>query len=213
MPSWNTRLRSLRLDAKQSKSELARHVGVSPAAVTEWENGVIKTLKGENLARLCKLYHVNADWLLYGRGAKHPAPNPVRDVPAAAGLVPVLSWRHALDVLNNKSKNMDALTHLPCPDPHSERTIALRVTGDAMTAAHGRTYPDGCMIYIDPEKAAQAVSVDRVLALVDGHDVPIFAVYVQHAGRELLHFLNPAYPTIAEPFRILGKVIGSYVSG
>lgn len=213
MANWNSRLKGLRLDAKMSKSELARQVGVSPAAVTDWENGVIRALKGENLARICQLYHVNPNWLLHGRGQKHPSANGVPDDRTPAGLVPLIAWGHASDVLNNKSKNMDATAFLPCPDEHSDRTIALRVTGDAMTATHGRSYPDGCMIYIDPEKAQEAVSGDRVLALVPDQDLPVFAVYVQHAGRELLHFLNPAYPTISGPFRILGKVIGMYVSG
>jgi transcriptional regulator with XRE-family HTH domain len=63
---WNERLSAARKVKGMSKSELSRQVGVSPAAVTMWENGTTSALAGENLMRLCQVLGVSERYLMSG---------------------------------------------------------------------------------------------------------------------------------------------------
>lgn len=49
-----------------TKSELARLVGVSHATINDWENGDIKTIKGENLVSVCRVLGMTESYLLSG---------------------------------------------------------------------------------------------------------------------------------------------------
>ena len=51
----NERLAELRATAKLTQNAVAKAVGVSRAAVTQWENGLTKP-KGEYIHALAKLY-------------------------------------------------------------------------------------------------------------------------------------------------------------
>jgi phage repressor protein C with HTH and peptisase S24 domain len=68
--NWNQRLAQSRAEKNLTKSELARAVGVSPATVTQWESGLTKELKGENLTTVCSVLNVSAEWLLHGKGER-----------------------------------------------------------------------------------------------------------------------------------------------
>jgi transcriptional regulator with XRE-family HTH domain len=66
--NWNKRITEKRTEIGMSKAEFSRRVGVSGATVTDWENGVIKTLAGENLVKAASVLHVSPEWLLKGKG-------------------------------------------------------------------------------------------------------------------------------------------------
>lgn len=66
-----------------NKRQLAIAVGVSPAAVTQWEQGDTKGLKPENLVAVAHALGVLTDWLATGRGPMHDPLTPeVREVVA-----------------------------------------------------------------------------------------------------------------------------------
>ncbi len=67
--NWNRRVTQLRTARGLSKAEFARLVGVSGPTVTDWENGVIKTLAGENLLKVSAVLECTPEWLLTGKGA------------------------------------------------------------------------------------------------------------------------------------------------
>ena len=96
-----------------------------------------------------------------------------------------------------------------CPTRHSDSTYALEVEGDSMTSPVGRSYPAGMIIFVDPER--EAASGDRVVAKVNGDNEATFKQLVIDGERKYLKPLNPAYPVITDPFRVLGKVIGAYM--
>jgi len=48
------------------KSAFAKLVGVSAPAVTDWENGEIKMIDGNNLIRVCSVLEITPSWLLDG---------------------------------------------------------------------------------------------------------------------------------------------------
>ena len=78
-----------------------------------------------------------------------------------------------------------------------------------MTSPVGRSYPAGMIIFVDPER--EAASGDRVVAKVNGDNEATFKQLVIDGERKYLKPLNPAYPVITDPFRVLGKVIGAYM--
>lgn len=96
------------------------------------------------------------------------------------------------------------------PRSYSSKTYALRVEGDSMTAPYGKSYPHGCLIYVDPEQRGGCVTGDRVVAQIRGHDAVTFKQLAQVDGRQFLKPLNPQYPPIMDEFRVLGKVIGKW---
>ncbi|MNL74401.1 LexA repressor [compost metagenome] len=80
-----------------------------------------------------------------------------------------------------------------------------------MTAVHGngRTYPAGCIIFVDPEKRTPS-NGDRIIAKMEGSDEVTFKVFKNEDGRMWLLPLNPSHEPIREPFKVLGTVIGKW---
>ena len=63
MEIFGIRLRQLRLEANLSAKKLAQQIGVSDAAIINWENNV-NDIKGEYLIKLAKFFGVSTDYLL-----------------------------------------------------------------------------------------------------------------------------------------------------
>jgi len=107
----------------------------------------------------------------------------------------------------------DAEMWLPCPSTHGPHTYALRVRGDSMTGPYigMKTYPDGSIIYVDPEK--EITNGCRVIAKLIDIDEVTFKEYREDAGKRLLKPLNPQYPIqeITENVIICGVIVGQYI--
>lgn len=130
--------------------------------------------------------------------------------------VPLISWVQAgaFCEADGVLALEDAERFMPCPAPHSPSTFALRVRGDSMTAQTGNTksYPEGSIIYIDPERRSP-VNGDRVVACLENsatYEVT-FKVYKNEDGQQWLMPLNPMHPPIRDKFRIIGTVIGQWI--
>lgn len=140
------------------------------------------------------------------------SPGELAPGPGIYGMVPVISsvragkWREASDPFEPG----DAEEYLPCPTKHSKSTYALRVDGDSMTAPLGRSYPEGSVIFVDPEQNGCAPG-DRVIAKVKGRDGVIFKQLAKDGDRPYLKSLNPHHPPIFDEFRVIGKVIGTWI--
>ncbi len=144
-------------------------------------------------------------------GAGHDGTN-VTPGPGTKGHVPLISWVSAgkPEQVEDPYYVGEAEEFIPCPASHSLHSYALRVEGDSMTAAYGKSYPHGCIIYVDPEQRGGVVSGERVTAKINDNDKAIFKVFVEEDGKRFLKPLNPQHPIITDEFRILGKVIGKY---
>ncbi|HIF9513887.1 TPA: LexA family protein [Photobacterium damselae] len=127
-----------------------------------------------------------------------------------ARFVPIISWVQAGDFCSSETQILPYdCDMILCPEPSaSNKTFALRVVGDSMTAPFGRTYPEGTIIFVDPEK--EAVVGNRVVARTTKGQT--FKQLAQNEFGELyLKPLNPAYHPIFETdIYICGVVIGSY---
>lgn len=119
--------------------------------------------------------------------------------------VPLLDW----DQITNEKAKKIALT-IPCPTDHGPNTFATRVKDNTMTAQYGRSYPEGSIIFIDPDQAHKAKSGDRVLALIEG-TIPTFKLYGETDGERYLQSINLQYPIITREFEITGLVIGMWM--
>lgn len=127
-------------------------------------------------------------------------------------LVPLISLLQAgqWDTLGKSFKQSDAESFLPCPKNHSSQAYALRVVGDSMVSPYGRSYPEGSIIFVDPELKSCVNHGDRIIALRDGHDAVTFKQLACDGDTQYLKPLNPTHPPIFESFNIFGKVIGMW---
>lgn len=55
-----------------SQDAVAKAVGVTRAAVSQWENGSTKDLKLSNIFKLARVLKKNAEWLGTGEGPEEP---------------------------------------------------------------------------------------------------------------------------------------------
>lgn len=85
--NWNKRLAEARIERGLRKSELARMIGVSAATLTNWENGKVESIKGENLMKACAALNVTETWLM--SGTEDTSPDRIlRLLPGAQRVVP-----------------------------------------------------------------------------------------------------------------------------
>lgn len=81
-----------------------------------------------------------------------------------------------------------------------------------MTAPYGRSYPEGCIIFVDPERRSP-VNGDRIVAcLADSNEVT-FKIFKHEDGRQWLQPLNPSHQPLYESFTVLGTVLGKWEDG
>lgn len=195
----------------------------SKQAVSKWLNADAIP-EADSMALLCSWLKVRREWLEYGVLPKRQSGDSnvhalvngsesnVREVTHRFGKVPLISWVQAGAWCEANFELHDGESWLSCPVPISESGYALKVQGDSMTnPGPGRSYPTGCIIFVDPE--AEAKAGDRVIARVPRTNEATFKVLVEDAGRQFLKPINPQYPIIdiTEETHICGKVVGSFI--
>ncbi|WP_217516869.1 LexA family protein [Vibrio metschnikovii] len=128
-----------------------------------------------------------------------------------SAMVPLVSWVQAGAFCNSETQVLPYdCEMILCPNEHaSNRTFALRVVGDSMTAPYGRTYPEGTVIFVDPEKVAEPHM--RVIAKTD-QGYTFKQLEENELGQRYLKPLNPHHQPIFDGgIEICGVVIGSYM--
>lgn len=132
----------------------------------------------------------------------------------AENTMPLIGWVKAGEWCESPDEFApgDAEEWLPRPKNAGPRSFALRVQNDSMTSPYPgqRSYPEGTVIYVDPDKPINNGS--RVVARANGDYT--FKVYVEDAGRKYLKPINPQYPTIdiTDDVHICGVVIWSMMA-
>lgn len=207
---------------KQLKS-----VGVSKTtqAISKWLNGEA-IAEADSMVALSAWLHVRREWLEYGvlpkthEGASgehtSSAANAMTAKPSIKRFsdVPLISWVKAASShpAALEAESAENGSWLPCPVPISKSGYALLVRGDSMTnPGSGRSYPAGCIIFVDPELATKPG--DRVVAQLPHTNEVTFKVLAEDAGRQFLRPINPQYPIIeiSEGTHICGKVVGAFL--
>lgn len=62
------RLREARGVYRLSQGDLARKIGITPAAISQWESGQVQSMKPRNLLAAARALGVDVNWLVYGKG-------------------------------------------------------------------------------------------------------------------------------------------------
>ena len=219
MVDYSERLQAAMTLRKISVAELAKGIGLSYQAVKKVFDGKSNAFTAENNSKAAKVLGIHPDWLATGLGPMQQEHSNIEQGPDTRGLVPLISWVQAgawcevAEVREHAPSYHDSPTYLPCPAPHGRSTFALRVKGDSMTAPYGRSYPDGCIIYVDPERRSP-VNGDRIVACLDSGDHEVtFKIYKNEDGRQWLAPLNTQHPPLFERFTVLGTVIGKWEDG
>lgn len=60
------RIRGLRESRKMSQDDLGRVLGITGAAVSQWESDATKNIKPDNLLMFCSLFSADPYWLVFG---------------------------------------------------------------------------------------------------------------------------------------------------
>lgn len=211
--------------AAGSQSALAGMTGKAPAQISQWLNAslnsrtgkprVMSTAIARELEQSCAKPSgwMDADHSESLDNVRVGNLGNVEPGPASRGDVPLISWVAASDWCEAGDPYPPGVAEewLPCPARHSKGTFALRVRGDSMTAPHGntRTYPEGSVIFVDPERRSPE-NGDRIIACLEGAHEVTFKVYKNEDGRQWLAPLNPSHEPIRDPFRVLGTIIGKW---
>ena len=198
------------LGCQKRPTGVAAEIGISTSAMSQLMNGPTKKMKAETALGLELATGYRASWLIHGKGPKLVNTNVERG-PTRTGDVPLIdwitagTWEPATDALPPGA----AERWLPCVVRHSDQTFALTVRGDSMTAPYGRSYPEGCIIYVDPELRSP-VNGQRIVARMDHTHNVTFKVFKEEDGRRWLQPLNPSHLPLTEPFHVVGAVIGTW---
>lgn len=188
-----------------SRADLMRESGLSAGRITQLLDE--KETFGERAARSLERRLDLADRYFDQDSSANTEPAP----DLRSGGVPLISWIRAgsWNEAADPFEPGDAEAWIPSIRAHSPRAYALRVRGDSMTSAHGKSYPEGSIIIVEPERRSP-VNGERIIAKLEGTNEVTFKVYKEEDGRRWLQPLNPSHEPIREPFKVLGTVIGKW---
>jgi len=211
-----TRLKAEMKAAQITPTDMARHVGVSVGAVSNW----FKTgrITKENLVKASERIGKPIEELITGSHEVRESAAAYNVTPIAVGRrVPLISevqagsWADISDPFQPGEADEWVTAYQARLSKHA---FALEVTGDSMTAQAGISFPAGTVIFVDPDRASSAG--DFVVAKDVATQRATFKKLVTDGGRWFLKPLNPAYPMleIDDPaLRVIGRVMEYQNSG
>jgi len=219
---YGERLKSARVSAKLTQTELGDKVGVTQANISKLEIGQAEG--SEYTVQFASVCGVSPEWLATGIGEmKKENNNPTNSLQTnltgyknvnvefadiEIKRCPLISWVRAGEIcdVGNVYSVEDAEEWLICGTPHSSKTFALRVVGDSMSPE----YQEGWHIFVDPE--VQAQHNDDVIVRDETGNATFKRLQITQEGKFLLA-LNPDYPnriiTVPNTSTICGVVIYS----
>lgn len=141
-------IKQLRKQCGLSQEELANAIGVSRAAVTQWETGWSQPRMGM-IEKLSKYFNVSKTAIIDGPSAAQTPtiPSNAIHVRGSSAMVPVrvLGSTHAGERMDEIESDYEAEFPEGVVSRHPG-CFALKVEGDCMN----RRFPEGCMVLVDP---------------------------------------------------------------
>jgi SOS-response transcriptional repressor LexA len=218
MTTLAKRIKTRRTQLNLSQQQLADNSGVSQSLIYKLESG--ESLGSRMLTKIAKALGVTAEWLATGENfemvstAKKGKLNNVSAGPEIRGYVPLISWTQAINFEESVDyyKIGEEGNLYPLPKACGPRSFCLIVIGDSMTNTipGQRSYPEGAIIYVDPDK--EVSSGCRVVVKLPSTNEATFKEYREDAGKKYLKPLNQQYQMIEMPEDavIIGVVCGAY---
>lgn len=223
--SLKDNLQALMNRANLNPHSLAAETGVKQPTIFRILEGISESPRDNTIRPLANYFEVSIQELRYGDlagGAGHQREavdfhgdntRPIKR--PKTGIQPVwhISWVAAgtwCDAVDPFCPG-DGFEQIPCPEPHSDMTIALTVDGPSMDDGTEDGYKDGEIIFVDA-KVEPRHNSDVVARTPDGK-VTFKRLQITSDGKYLLA-LNPDWPNriimVPEGTTICGVVIGSY---
>lgn len=168
-----------------SEQQFADTLGVSRGAVQQWEKPGGTAPKRANQARVADLLGISVAELVSGVSAGGRG----LDVRAEVPLVSSVEAGNYTVIDNFKPRQQ--FETVPVSVPIKRHTYALRVHGDSMVSEIGDSFPEGSILIVEPEMAAEPG--DYVIALNQSNETT-FKQLVKDGGDLYLKPLNSRYP-------------------
>jgi phage repressor protein C with HTH and peptisase S24 domain len=172
--------------------DFAKKAKMSASAYSQFESGLTKSLKPENLINVARAHGLTAEEFVENNMSlsvrENIEPYDVT-VTKMRGRVPLISWVRAgsLCDVSDPLHPGDAEEWLPCPVNHGPRTFALRIVGESMMPE----YRESEIIYVDPD--IEAKHNDDVVVRTPENKVTFKRLQRTQDGTYLLA-LNPDLP-------------------
>ncbi|WP_346827262.1 LexA family protein [Serratia inhibens] len=201
------RIQALRKEKKLSQVSLAKAIGVSNVAISQWERSETEP-KGDNLLALAAELGRDPGYLLYGDevrgdnisyagtykpGKKYPVLSSVQ-----AG-----AWAEAVETYTLSDIDLWLES-----DIHTQgEAFWLLVDGDSMTAPAGMSIPEGTYVLFDTGR--EPINGSLVVAKLSDSNEATFKKLIMDGGVKYLKGLNPAWPLtpINGNCRIIGVAV------
>lgn len=187
------RIQALRKSKKLSQVSLAKIVGVSNVAISQWERSETEP-KGENLMSLASALGCSPSHLHYGEAGdgnvSYVAPyKPGKRYPVISS-VQAGAWAEAVEVytLSDIDLWLDSDTHI------QGNAFWLRVDGESMTAPAGLSVPEGIYVLFDTGRSVTNGSL-VIAKMVDANEAT-FKKLIIDGGQKYLRGLNPQWPMV-----------------
>lgn len=135
-----------------TQEELADAIGKSQSVISSLEGRDSRS--SSHIYAIAKALRTTADELMDGT-FKDSDLETVAPGPDIKGLVPLIDWVAAGGWAEGSDlfEVGDAEKWMACPVSHGHRTFVLRVSGPSMDDGTPDGYPDGHLIYVDPDRA------------------------------------------------------------
>lgn len=140
---------------------------------------------------------IDLGWLVSGfarASDKLHEPSNVTYGPDLQGAFPVISWVQAgswAEVVDHTDITDE---WIPCPGKCGKYSYVLRVSGESMFDPAGRkSFKDGDLIFVDPEKQAENGSL-VVVKMTDDETATFKQLMIEENGTRYLKALNPSWP-------------------
>lgn len=219
MDNFAKRLKYARKLRGLTQAQLSEKSGVNQSDISKIESGTHQ--KSTSLIALAKALNFNPTWLDSGDGTmqSHTAEEPRAEYNTSpvktCQQIPLISWVRAGDwgQIEDHLPDTEETTSATYSKP-GHHAFALRVEGDSMTSNVGLSFPSGCIIIVDPERAPKVG--DFVVAKDVATQMATFKRLTSDGGRWYLQPLNKAYAMIEidnPNQRIIGVVIEFQIGG
>jgi SOS-response transcriptional repressor LexA len=206
MNNTGSRIRERRKALKLTQQQVAKRLGVSHVALSQWERGDTEP-RGSNLYNLCEVLGCDPAWLLSGKNA---ASN-IEPADMGGARIPLISYVQAglwASPEENFRLNDGQFEYIITDLTLSRTAFALKVKGRSMEPE----FVEGDRIVIDPEICPSPG--DYVVAM-NGDNEVTFKKYRARGiidNEEVFELvpLNPDYPTLSSlhsPITILGTMV------